>query len=388
MHEILSAINNKLIVRGIFCDLSKAFDCVNYRILLSKLEYYGIRGTFRALIDSYLKERDQRVVIKDKTDIHYSNWELVKHGVPQGSILGPLLFLLYINDLPTVTAKNAKLVLYADDTSLIITSSSPTEFATKLNNVLVDAHEWFKSNLLSLNLNKTTYLQFLTKNSQKLDSNITLANNQITSSTNTKFLGLTVVQTLSWKCHINQILSRLSSACYGIRVIAPLMTEDTLRMIYYSYVHSIITYGIIFGGNSPHSTHIFKIQKRIIRIMTKSRGRDSCRQLFKRLEILPLKSQYIYSALLFVVKNKDLFATNQEIHNINTRCNINLHPPVCNFTVFQKGVYFSGIKLFNHLPPNIKSLSNGINLFKPALKRFLFLHSFYSVEEYFDYRYN
>ena len=137
---------------------------------------------------------------------------------------------------------------------------------------------------------------------------------------------------------------RLSSACYAVRVITPLMAEDILKMIYYSYVHSIITYGIIFGGNSPHSTHIFKIQKRIIRIMTKSR-RDSCRQLFKRLEILPLKSQYILSTLLFVVKNKDLFTTNQEIRNINTRCNTNLHPPVCNLMVFQKGVYISGIKL-------------------------------------------
>ena len=213
-------------------------------------------------------------------------------------------------------------------------------------------------------------------------------NNQITSSTNTKFLGLTIEEMLSWKCHINQILSRLSSACYAIRVIAPLMTEDILRMIYHAYVHSIIKYGILFGGNSPHSTRVFMMQKRIIRIMTKSRGKDSCRQLFKRLEILPLKSQYILSVLLFVVKNKDLFTTNQESHNINTRCNINLHPPICNLTLFQKGVQFSGIKLFNHLPPNIKSISNKINLFKPALKRFLLLHSFYSVEEYLDYRYN
>jgi hypothetical protein len=119
IHEILSAMNNKHIVGGIFCDLSKAFDCINHRILLSKLEYYGMRGTFGALIKSYLTERYQRVAIKDKTNtINYSNWELVKHGVPHGSILGPLFFLLYINNLPTVTAKSAKFVLYAEDTSL------------------------------------------------------------------------------------------------------------------------------------------------------------------------------------------------------------------------------------------------------------------------------
>jgi hypothetical protein len=141
-------------------------------------------------------------------------------------------------------------------------------------------------------------------------------------------------------------------------------------------------------GNSPHNTDIFKIQKRIIEIMTKSRSRDSCRRLFKRLEILPLQYQYVFSVLLFVVKNKDLYTTNQEMHNINTKSNINLHPPVFNFTVFEKGAYFSGINLFNYLPLKIKSLWNEIKLFKPALKRFLNVHSFYSVEEYFEHSYN
>jgi hypothetical protein len=130
-----------------------------------------------------------------------------------------------------------------------------------INKVLTDGNEWFKNNLLSLNLNKTTYLQFRTNNSQKLDSNNTLMNNQITNSTNTRFLGLAVEEMLSWKCHINQILSKLSSACCAVRVITPLMSEDTLKMIYHSYVHSIMTYGIIFWGNSPHSTNIFKIKK-------------------------------------------------------------------------------------------------------------------------------
>ena len=122
--------------------------------------------------------------------------------------------------------------------------------------------------------------------------------------------------------------------------------------------------------------------------MTKSRSRDSCRQLLKRLEILPLQSQYILSVLLCVVKNKDLYTNNQEIHSSNIRSNINLHPPLCNLTVFQKGVYFSGIKLLNHLLLNIKSLSNEIKSLKPALKRFLNLHSFYSVEEYYKHSYN
>ena len=187
-----------------------------------------------------------------------------------------------------------------------------------------------------LNRNKTVYLKFRTKNSQKLSSNIKLLYNQITNSTNTKFLGLTVEETLSWKCHINQTLSRLSSACCAIEVITLLMSEDIQKTICYSYVHSIITYGIIFGGNSPQSTDIFKVQKRIIHIMTKSRSRVSCRQLFKRREILPLQSQYIFSVLLFVVKNKDLYTTNQEIHNITTRMNTNLHPPLCNLIVFRR----------------------------------------------------
>jgi len=126
----------------------------------------------------------------------------------------------------------------------------------------------------------------------------------------------------------------------------------------------------------------FKIQNWIIQIMTKSRIRNTCWQLLKRLEILPLQSQYILSVLLFVVKNKDFYTTNQEIHNITTRSNTNSHSPVRNLTVFQKGTYYSGIKLFNHLPLKIKSLSNKINIFKPALKRFLNLNSFYSVEEY------
>jgi hypothetical protein len=115
--------------------------------------------------------------------------------------------------------------------------------------------------------------------------------------------------------------------------------------------------------------------------MTKSRSKASCRQLFKKPEILPLQSQYIFSVLLFVVKNNGLYTNNQEIHNITTRSSINLHPPVRKLTVFQKGAYYSGIKLFNHLPLKTKIPTNEIKLFQPALRRFLNLHSFYTVME-------
>jgi hypothetical protein len=153
-------------------------------------------------------------------------------------------------------------------------------------------------------------------------------------------------------------------------------------MVYYAYVHSLMSYGIIFWENSTHSMEIFRIQKRVIRIITKSSSWASCRQLFKQLEILPLQSQYILSILLFVIKNKNLFANNQNFHTIITRYNSDLHLPTCNLTLYRKGAYFSGIKLSNHLPQILKCLSVDIKVFKSALLRFLNQHYFYSVEGY------
>jgi len=134
----------------------------------------------------------------------------------------------------------------------------------------------------------------------------------------------------------------LNKACYAIRSIKPFLSVDILRMIYFSYVYSVMLYGIIFGGNSHRSNSIFKIQKRIIRIITNTGSHDSCHQLFKQLQILSLPSQYIFSLLLFVNKNRGLFQSHSETHDLNTCFNHNLHLPSTNLTLVHKEVLYSG----------------------------------------------
>jgi len=162
------------------------------------------------------------------------------------------------------------------------------------------------------------------------------------------------------------------------------LSLDSLKVVYYFYFHSIMTYGLIFWGNSHHSNIIFRLLKRIIRIIVGIRGWDSCREYFKNLKILPLQSQYILSLLLFVIDNGDYFKVNSEIHNINTRNKSNLHLPISNMSVYQKGTYYTGIRVFNSLPSQIKELCHNRNQFKRALKYFLYFHSFYTLCEYFS----
>jgi hypothetical protein len=181
-----------------------------------------------------------------------------------------------------------------------------------------------------------------------IDFNITYGNKTIAHTCNTKFLGLTLNNTLSWKSHIDTIVPKLSSATFAIRAVKPFLSHNSLRMVYFSYFHSIMTYGLIFWGNSHHSSTVFKLQKRVIRIIVGIRGRDSCREHFKKLKILTLQSQYILSLLLFVVNNRDYFTANSELHNINTRTKSNLHQPMTNLTTYQKGTYYSGIKAYSN----------------------------------------
>jgi len=144
--------------------------------------------------------------------------------------------------------------------------------------------------------------------------------------------------------------------------------NDTLRSIYFAYFHSIASYGIIFGGNSSNSKKIFTLQKGIIRIMVGTHPRTSCRRLFKKLEILTVPSQYIYSLISFFIENQEKFQTNLSVHNINTRNKHHFHRPIANLSCFQKGASYSGIRIFNSLPRSITNLKNEKTQFKVALK--------------------
>jgi len=162
---------------------------------------------------------------------------------------------------------------------------------------------------------------------------------------------------LSWREHIAALPTKLNKVCFAIREIKPFMTSRVLRMVYFSHFHSIMLYGIIFWGTSHLSNNIFKTQKRIIRIITNKCKCDSCRQLYKQLQILTFPAQYIFSFLMFVIKYRDFFPSNFEIHDRDTRYNHNLHFPTTNLTLVQRGVLYSGFKIYNHLPTHIKSLS-------------------------------
>jgi hypothetical protein len=175
-------------------------------------------------------------------------------------------------------------------------------------------------------------MQFVTKTDHEIKMQVSFDDIKIATAWSLKFLGLTTDTSLTWKHHITDLASRLNKACYAIRLIKLFMSIDVLRSTYFSYVYSIISYGIIFWGNSSYSEDIFKIQKRIIRIIVSSGKKASCRQLLRELNILPVQSQYILSIFLFVTKNKDQFISNSQVHTINTRQTLDLHIPIANLT--------------------------------------------------------
>ena len=232
-------------------------------------------GGFFKLIKNYLQNRYQRVVLNNYSKL-VSDWGKITHGVPQGSILAPLLFLLYINDLPSLVKTNNNFVLFTDDTSLIISNLDPINIRNDANKTLQLIQEWFGTNLISLNWEKPHFMRFSTKINFIDDFGIKYKDKRVTSVETIKFLGLNLDNSLSWKKQVESIIPKLSTAIFAMRIVQPFLSLDSLKLIYYSYFHTILSYGVIFWGNSSHSNSIFRMQKKAIRLIIGASNRDSC----------------------------------------------------------------------------------------------------------------
>jgi hypothetical protein len=198
-------------------------------------------------------------------------------------------------------------------------------------------------------------MEFVTKSSSLIDLHVVYKNKEIANTCNTKFLGLTLDNTFSWKNNLDTILFKLSSACFAVRAVKPFLSQKSLKMAYFYYFHSIMTYRLVFWGNSYYSNTVFKLQKKIIRIMVGIGARAMQSTFQKTKNITIIVSIYILT-LIVCMNNKQHFKVNSEIHNINTRNNLNLHYPQSHLTVYQKGMHYTRIKISNKLHVPIKQL--------------------------------
>ena len=296
--DIRKAIDENKFAIGVFIDLQKAFDTVDHNILLKKLHHYGIRGTANKWFDSYLSNRSQFVTINGTN----SDPKPMKFGVPQGSVLGPLLFLIYINDLHSAinycTTRH-----FADDTGLLIINSSLKQLKKHLNLDLRSLTVWLKANKISLNASKTEMLIFRHPNKPiEYDLKIKLDGKRLYSSKYVKYLGILLDPHLNWSYHVKTLAPKLSRAAGLLAKVRHYVKDDVLRNIYFGIFSSLLNYASAIWGQYENTNikRIIKLQNKAVRIINFADFREPTSKLYQKSKILKFGDNIKINNYLYV----------------------------------------------------------------------------------------
>ena len=372
---------------AIFCDLSKAFDVIDHRILLQKLSAYGIRGLVNKWFASYLTDRCQYVHFETNS----SSRQVISCGVPQGSILGPLLYLIFVNDIHKSCDSN--ILSFADDTTLYLSHSDIASLYSNANRHINNLYDWFCANKLSLNAQKNKYIVIRPKHKQcdfslhKLCINGTPLNRigQHCEETSAKFLGIYIDEYLTWHDHIKHVNRKMARAMFAIKQVKYLLPYNTLRNLYYALVHSHLSYAIVAWGNADRTItrKTMTLQKRAIRSINKASYNSDTEPLFSRSQILKLEDLYQYQSILFMYDyaNKHLptsfnsmFPYNRDIQTTHLTRQSDLLAIPRSLSNFSRKLPFHQFPIIWNKWVNLSTETKSRNQFKRRVKSSLLLN--------------
>jgi len=382
LDNIYEHCDNHEVTMGIYLDLQKAFDTVNHSILLKKLNMYGVRGIVLKWFTSYLSNRHQYVAMSK----YESAFETVNCGVPQGSVLGPLLFLIsFMYDIQNAVS-DAKLKLFADDTNLFLHDSDFMNLFYRANIYMSQLCEWFKVNKLSLNLDKTCYSLFGLNHKNTIAQTLYINGKVILNVESCKYLGILIDSDLKWKGHITYIHNKLVKFVIIFYKIRSKLPPEILRLIYFAFVHSHLSYGIEIYGNTTanHLSELLVLNNRLLRILQHKPFKTHTTDLYNTYFTLPLQLMHTYQILVFMhryvhhrnelpVIFSTYFEENKLIHHHDTRHKHDFHTHLVHTEFGKRSIKYKGCILWNSLPVDIKAIRS-CHSFKFKLKQLL-LHS-------------